>query len=365
MTAAARRARKMISAGLLALAGACQPLPHPFEDDRPPAAMLAVPDASNVAVGTLDGEPSAAATGLAAAITKELIKRDIPASQQTVSRVSYLLDGRIETQPTPDGKTVLIVFWRLRDAAGNIVLERHDHLVAPGHDWDNADSDSIAHLAALSADKLVLRLTDQTPREQPAGGGAPSGGRVRVAIRKVEGAPGDGNESLTTSLAAVLKHADVDLVASPADKPDLVVDAEITTEPLKPDKQHIKIVWHMSRLTGGEIGTVAQENDVPRGRLDGPWGDVAYSIAIAAGPGIMQLVDRGAPPIRVGSTTPQVAPSEPSPASAPTATEPLPATAGATSPANAAPTPPEMPAPLPPPDVPVLLPYRGVPRLPQ
>ena len=36
------------------------------------------------------------------------------------------------------------------------MLERHDHLVAPGHDWDNADSDSIAHLATLSADKLVL-----------------------------------------------------------------------------------------------------------------------------------------------------------------------------------------------------------------
>jgi hypothetical protein len=363
MTVAARRARWILGAGFLALAGACQPLPHPFEDDRPPEAMLAVPDASNVAVGTIEGEPSAAAAGLAAAITKELIKRDIPASQQTVSRVSYLLDGRIETQPAPEGKTVLIVFWRLRDAAGNIVLERHDHLVAPGQDWDNADSDGIAQLAALSADKLVLRLTDQTPKEQPAAGGAPSGVRVRVAIRKVEGAPGDGNESLATSLAAVLKHADIDLAAAPGDKPDLVVDAEITTEPVKPDKQHIKIVWHMSRATGGEIGTVAQENDIPRGRLDGPWGDVAYSIAIAAGPGIMQLVDRGAPPIRVGSTTPQAPPAAPQ-APAPVAAEPLPATVGAASP-TAAPAPPEMPAPLPPPDVPVLLPYRGVPRLPQ
>jgi hypothetical protein len=363
MTAFARRTRWIVGAGLLALAAACQPLPHPFEDDRPPEVMLAVPDASNVAVGIIEGEPSAAATGLAAAITKELIKREIPASQQTVSRVSHLLDGRIETQPAPEGKTVLIAFWRLRDAAGNVLLERHDHLVAPRQDWDNADSDSITQLAVLSADKLVLRLTDQTPKEQPAVSGAPSGGRVRVAIRKVEGAPGDGNESLASSLAAVLKRADVDLVASPADKPDLVVDAEITTEPVKPDKQHVKIVWHMSRATGGEVGTVSQENDVPRGRLDGPWGDVAYNIAIAAGPGIMQLVDRGAPPIRVGSTTPRAAPAAPQ-GPVPVTAEPLPPTPGA-APPTTTPAAPEMPAPLPPPDVPVLLPYRGVPRLPQ
>jgi hypothetical protein len=49
---------------------------------------------------------------------------------------------------------------------------------------------------------------------------------------------------------------------------------------------------------------VGQENDVPRGRLDGPWGDIAYTVAIAAGDGIMQLVDRGAPPVKLGAATP-------------------------------------------------------------
>ena len=34
---------------------------------------------------------------------------------------------------------------------------------------------------------------------------------------------------------------------------------------------------------GAEIGTVGQENDVPGGLLDGAWGDLAYSVAIAAG----------------------------------------------------------------------------------
>ena len=50
----------------------------------------------------------------------------------------------------------------------------------------------------------------------------------------------------------------------------------------------------MRRADGSEIGTVAQENDVPAGLLDGPWGDVAYTVALAAQDGIMQLIARGA-----------------------------------------------------------------------
>jgi hypothetical protein len=37
------------------------------------------------------------------------------------------------------------------------------------------------------------------------------------------------------------------------------------------------------------------ENDVPKGLIDGPWGDIAYSIALAAGDGLLRLVARGAP----------------------------------------------------------------------
>ena len=44
----------------LALLAGCQPLPHPFADDRPPAALLAVPDSIDIAVGSCEGEPRAA-----------------------------------------------------------------------------------------------------------------------------------------------------------------------------------------------------------------------------------------------------------------------------------------------------------------
>jgi hypothetical protein len=80
-----------------------------------------------------------------------------------------------------------------------------------------------------------------------------------------------------------------------AGKADLVVECEVTLTPTKADKQHVKIVWRVRRADGAEIGTVGQENDIPKGLLDGPWGDLAYTVALAAGEGLMQLVARGAP----------------------------------------------------------------------
>lgn len=340
--------RGSAAVALAALVAGCQPLPHPFADDRPPRALLAVPDSIDVAVGAFEGEPRATASKLAAAIAKELLKHDIPASERTTSRTSYRLDGRIEESAPLQGKATVTVFWRLRDGAGRIVNERSDRLTATATEWDEGNDDRIAALAASAATAFAALLTDETPKEKSlAGGGS---GRVRVAVRKVSGAPGDGDNSLALSMAAVLKRHDLDIVDDKTGKPDLAVDAEVKVDPAKGAKQHVKIVWRVSRGAGGEVGTVAQENDIPPGRLDGPWGDVAYSIAIAAEGGVAELVDRGAPPLKVGVASPAIAappPIPPLPARPPEpAASPAPQTTSG--PANA-------------PDVPVVIPNRGVP----
>jgi hypothetical protein len=92
----------------------------------------------------------------------------------------------------------------------------------------------------------------------------------------------------------VLKKQDVEIVDD-AKKADLTLDGEVDVAAGKADKQHVKIVWRIRRTDGAEIGTVGQENDVPRGLLDGAWGDIAYSVALAAGDGLMALVARGTP----------------------------------------------------------------------
>jgi len=261
------------------LLAACQPLPHPFADDAPRrgSPMLTLRDSASVTIAPIDGAPQATAEKLAPAMASALQQREIAASDKTASIGSYELVGRIEEMPPSGDKVALVAIWELRDPAGKSLGERTERLEAPAQDWEQGREEAVTRLAAARA------------------GGAP-GGRTRLLISGVEGAPGDGGESLPRAITEILKRQDVAIVTDPQAKADLVLDADVVVANPKAGKQNVKIVWRVRRRDGGEIGTVGQENDVPAGLLDGPWGDVAYMVAVSAQDGIMQLVARGTPP---------------------------------------------------------------------
>jgi hypothetical protein len=275
---------------LIALAAGCQPLPHPFANDRPPAALLEIRDSAGVTIAPLVGEPPAVAKKLGGAMAKALLQRDIPASDQTANLESYRLYGRVIESLTNDGKATLTAQWWLYDVKGRVVGKRIAQLEATTHDWQSASDAPIEQLASLSAERLAPLIEGKTP----AAAVPKEVGRIRIAVDKVAGAPGDGATSLAVAIAAVLQGKNLAIVEDRG-KVDLDVAGNVTVSPGGPDKQHVKIVWHVRRADGAEIGTVGQENDIPKGLLDGIWGDVAYSVAIAASDGLMQLVARGAP----------------------------------------------------------------------
>ena len=83
-----RNRRLLVSLMALAVAGlvsACQPLPHPFADDRPPAELLTMRDSIGVAIGPIDGGPPDSVDKLGPALASALLKRDIPASDRMTS----------------------------------------------------------------------------------------------------------------------------------------------------------------------------------------------------------------------------------------------------------------------------------------
>jgi hypothetical protein len=280
----------VVLASLLPAAG-CQPLPHPFADDVPRrgAAILALRDSTSVAIAPIEGLPRATAEKLAPAMASALQEREIAASDKTASIGSYELVGRIQEMAPSQGKAALVVLWELRDPSGQRIGERAERADAAADDWDAGSEDAVARLAAASAAQVAALLQDEAPSE------AEIGGRTRLAIGAITGAPGDGDRALVTSITEILKKQDLAIVSDPQAKADLVLDADIAVAKPKGGKQNVKIVWHVRREDGAEIGTVGQENDVPAGLLDGAWGDVAYMVAVSAQEGIMQLVARGAP----------------------------------------------------------------------
>jgi hypothetical protein len=286
----------LLLVSLLPMAG-CQPLPHPFADDVPRrgAAILALPDSTSVAIAPIEGAPRATAEKLGPAMASALQEREIAASDKTASIGSYELVGRIQEMPSSQGKATLVVLWELRDPSGRRLGERAERLDAPAFDWDAGNPDAVARLAAASAAQLAAMLQDEPPAETEIGG------RTRLLIRAVDGAPGDGDRALVSSITEILQKQDLAIVSDPQAKADLVLDADVTVANPKAGKQNVKIVWHVRRQDGVEIGTVVQENDVPAGLLDGAWGDVAYMVAVAAQDGIMALVARGAPQPAGGS----------------------------------------------------------------
>ena len=288
-------------AAVALLVAACQPLPHPFADDVPRrgSPILDLRDSASVAIAPIEGAPRATAEKLGPAMASALQEREIAASDKTASIGSYELVGRIQETPASAGSAALVAVWELRDPSGQRLGERSERVEAPAVDWQQGSNDAVARLAAASAAQLVALLRDDSPIE------ADIGGRTRLQIRGVTGAPGDGGESLAKAIAELLKKQDLVIVTDLQADPDLILDADVTITQPKAGKQHVKIVWHLRRKDGTEIGTVGQENDVPTGLLDGPWGDVAYMVAVSAQDGIMELVSRSAP---------QPTPTLPSPA---------------------------------------------------
>jgi hypothetical protein len=265
---------------------ACQPLPHPFEDNRPPPAspVLSPPDAAGIVVRPVLGAPAPAAAALAAAMAAALMKEDVPADTDAANRRSYHLSGIVTTRPAGD-RTQVTVEWRLAGADGHVVTTESVAAEVPDAAWRNGDPDLAKALVERPGPVLARQVAGDVPREHAVAS-------VTVAIVPVTGASGDGGRSLSLAIAAALNRAGVPLQQKPGEKPGYLLAGTVAIGAASAGHQSVKIVWALRRADGREVGQVSQENAVPAGSLDGRWGDTAYDVATAAVGGIVELLQR-------------------------------------------------------------------------
>jgi len=115
-----------------------------------------------------------------------------------------------------------------------------------------------------------------------------------VSVLPVEGAPGDGRESL---MLAVLQSLILNGLQRDDISPDVVLHCEVINTPYDNRLQRVEIIWRAQLRDGTELGTLKLDNTIPVGALDGTWGSTAFAIADAAASDLLNLL-ASAPNIR-------------------------------------------------------------------
>jgi hypothetical protein len=112
-----------------------------------------------------------------------------------------------------------------------------------------------------------------------------------VLVQPVSGAPGDGQRSLTIALKKRLYAGGVKL-ANGTSVGVYMVKGSVKLSDTSGGKQSIRIDWQVLDPAGKKLGTVSQQNTIPRGSLNGPWGAIADAAAGAAADGIIKLLPK-------------------------------------------------------------------------
>ncbi len=285
---------KSLAALALALVlSACGSVPQPFRDaprattDNP---LLDVPSAVGIAVLPVAGAPAPLNREISKALATRLQALDIPAEAvDSNAGLGFTLTGDAQDLvAAPSGVTATIV-WSLRSRRG-VAGEYRQAIAVPASAWRD-DASGVEAVATQLAGAAGLPIVALVGGESPVAVAAPRTRLPRISIAPVEGAPGDGRESLRLALIQVMFERGV---ARDDSNPEVTLRAAMTSESVPGDQQKVAIVWRAIGKDGKDLGTVRLDNTIPNGALDGPWGPTAFAIATAAAPDLMALLGTAA-----------------------------------------------------------------------
>ncbi len=270
----------------LLLPAACGDLPRPFEG-RPgaAAARLAQPPPARLAVlpPTQAYLTDAGAAEYAAAVAEAMQEEALPAVADAARPGDWRLELLAELR---DGRVVPA--FRVRDPAG---AERGQTEARPvaADVWAGAASETLRRAGREAAPTIAALLAGIEAARREADPDSLVNRPVRIHLREVRGAPGDGNRSLARHMRDHLTKLGME-VQEVADRADYAVAGDVSLADLPRGQQRVEIRWKVADARGAEAGQVAQLNAVPRGALSGLWADVALVVAQEAAGGVRDVI---------------------------------------------------------------------------
>lgn len=279
---------------LALLLGACgiEPRPPHWGNPGGAAPWLARPLAVRIAIPPPEAAllPAGEAARLAEAVSVALLAGEVPATAAT----PLPLDWRLLILAEAEGAMVR-PSYRLVDADGRLQGSVDGNPV-PIAVWTAAEPAVMQAVAADAGARVARLLLGIQAARAEAPLSALTAGPERLRLLPVRGAPGDGNQALTARLREFLT-AQGYVVQDAADGAAFAVTAEVRVTPAPaPRTERVEIQWIVSRRDGHELGRVLQLNEVPAGRLNRFWGDIAFVAAQEAAGGVRQVIRNASAP---------------------------------------------------------------------
>lgn len=291
-----RRLCLVLAAGLT-LAG-CGELPRPFQPGpRDGVDLLSrLQDSRGVTVAPVYDAPPAVSTPLAERLAAAFRKQDVPATAQGALVNGFLLEGWSRLENEADGRADLAIDWRLTDPAGNEVAQSETRRQVRLVEWTGGAAPLLDTIAAAAAPGFLTALIGDAP--------APTVAPARSVAIAVTGAPGDGNDALRRAFASVLRNAGLPTAASPATA-TVRLSGKVELAHASDSEDNVKLTWTLRDAAADkEIAVMTQENRVPRDRLSGRWGALAFDVALAMRDDIIAAVRRLDDAADAGRTAP-------------------------------------------------------------
>jgi len=284
--------KRLCALSLLLLIVACTQAPQPLRHSRTgfDSTGLRLRDGGTVLIQPIEGAARPLAKIMAKSLADSLGVRNIPSTSNPVTNPPYKVRGQVvikrkRNSPKIKGE----IYWTFFSREDKVIHESSQEINVDRYRWEYGDQAMIDNLVENAADQFAGYLQDSAEREavelderdKP----------VVFYVRNINGAPSDGNRALQKAMALTLRQAGA-IVRKQQGRDNYIIDAEI--EALKPfeGKQRIKVAWVVRDNTGHELGRARQNNRLDAGRLDQPWGRLAYDISRAAMPSIGQMVER-------------------------------------------------------------------------
>jgi len=225
----------------------------------------------------------AGATEYAAAVAEAMQEEALPAVADAARPGDWRLELQAELR---DGQVV--PGFRVRDPAGAERGQAEARAVSADV-WAAATPATLRRAGRDAAPTIAALLARIEAARREADPDSLVNRPVRIQLREVRGAPGDGNRSLARHMRDQLTKLGM-VVQEGADRADYAVAGEVTMADLPRGQQRVEIRWKVADAKGDEAGQVAQLNAVPRGALSGLWADVAMVVAQEAAGGVRDVI---------------------------------------------------------------------------